>query len=103
MSPDEIAAVARQVVAQLRAELGILAPGLLTKGEIAGVLRVEPQTIDRWVRQGMPAEDRASYRLFDRAKCEQWVAGRKKPARPRRGSTTAPSLDGVELRTRKAG
>lgn len=107
MSQDELRALARMVVEMLRSELVTLpgfAPGLLTKDEIAAVLRVSPGTVDRWTREGMPSEPRGSYKLFDRAQCEAWVAARPKPARPilapvRQGP---PSLRGVELRTRRA-
>ncbi len=110
MTTEEIRELAGLVADLVLERLGARdeRPELATKGELARVLRVEPASIDRWVRQGMPCAERGSYRLFDRVACEAWVSARPKPERPRRPPPAAsplPVSSVVELktRTRKAG
>lgn len=78
-------------------------PGLLTKDEIAQAFRVTTQCIDIWARSGMPFKDMGHYKLFERQACETWAAGRRKRGRPPVAKTEAPSLEGVEFRSRKTG
>jgi hypothetical protein len=110
-SDGDLDALAERVATKI---LGVLRPVepeptasalLLTKGELAHALRRSTPTIDRWATEGMPFVDMGTYRLYDLAVCQPWIAGRRKPGRPlKAGPVTAASppatVPRVELRTR---
>lgn len=55
-------------------------PNLLTAGEVAGVLRVHPRSVQRWAQQGRVATVRVgrSYRIT-RAEVLRWMTAAANP------------------------
>lgn len=69
LSAFEIEQIVDAVVAKLGAPQG----QLLTKNELASLLKVSPATVTRSVRRGMPVEHVGDLPRFDAAACRAWL------------------------------
>lgn len=70
---------------------------LLTRLEVAYRLGVNPQTVTKWIEEGLPVAERGKGRRpsrYDESSVRRWVAAREKAVEGQRPSGRPPSGDG---------
>lgn len=73
---------------------------LLTRLEVAYRLGVNPQTVTKWIEEGLPVAERGKGRRpsrYEEASVRRWVAAREKAIEGQRPGGRAPGADGDAL------